>query len=115
MTEPNFGEAVRIAMLKVTLGELMQVDADQILCPTCPLCREGPAMVLPGQLFCGNDDCDSLMWDPFVSLDQNLTNAGSVRIQTRNPDGTWQEHRGGPLPWQEGTDAGPSSPEGTDG
>lgn len=76
----DFGEAVRLAMLKVTMAELMRVSADEVLCPTCPLCNEGPAMMLPAQCFCGNEDCDVLMWDPLASLDDNLSNANSVRI-----------------------------------
>jgi hypothetical protein len=39
-------------------------------------------MVLPGgvQAFCGNDDCTLLCWDPSLSLDDNLLDAGVVRF-----------------------------------
>lgn len=50
--------------------------------PACPLCGEPPVFLLGGgtQAFCGNDDCTLLTWNPSVSLDANLLDAGFVRL-----------------------------------
>ena len=51
-------------------------------CPTCPLCESPPLFVLVGdiQAFCSNPDCDLICWNPSVSLDENLTNAGNADV-----------------------------------
>lgn len=53
-----------------------------VLTPGCPMCGDPPVLELSNghQAFCGNDDCTLLMWDPLVSLDENLMNAGTVRL-----------------------------------
>lgn len=53
-----------------------------ILTPRCPLCDQPPAIVIPGgiQAFCGNEDCDLWCWNPAVSLDDNLLNAGVAKF-----------------------------------
>lgn len=53
-----------------------------ILCPTCPLCSQPPHVGLDGlsPWFCGTDDCPALCWDPYSSLEENLTNAGPVEV-----------------------------------
>jgi hypothetical protein len=55
----------------------------EILTPRCPLCNQPPAIALPGatQAFCGNDDCDLWCWNPSVSLDDNLLNAGVAKFE----------------------------------
>ena len=51
----------------------------QILTPRCPLCDRLPEFAVgPTQAFCGNDDCTLLCWDPSLSLDANLLDAGMV-------------------------------------
>lgn len=54
----------------------------EILTPCCPLCDELPVMMFGGgtQAFCGNDDCTILMWTPTKGLDDNLLDAGVVRL-----------------------------------
>ena len=38
--------------------------------------------LIPGleQSFCDNDDCTILYWTPTLSLDENLLDAGTVRL-----------------------------------
>jgi hypothetical protein len=62
------------------------------LTPNCPLCSGPPAMVIGGalgtQAFCGNDGCTLLLWDRSLSLDDNLLNAGVVKLpQAEGGDG----------------------------
>jgi hypothetical protein len=59
-----------------------------ILTPRCPLCRQPPAIALPGaiQAFCGNDDCTLLCWNPSLSLDANLLDAGVVHLPPMTED-----------------------------
>lgn len=58
----------------------------EIKCPTCPICGSAPGAGLLGisplmaQCFCVNEDCAVLLWDPWVSLDENLLNAGTPTI-----------------------------------
>ena len=54
----------------------------EILTPRCPLCDELPMMVFGGgtQAFCGNDDCTILCWAPTKNLDDNLLDAGFVKL-----------------------------------
>ena len=54
----------------------------EILTPRCPLCDSLPMMVFGGgtQAFCGNDDCTLLTWNPSLSLDANLLDAGVVHL-----------------------------------
>jgi hypothetical protein len=53
-----------------------------LVTPGCPLCGQQPVMILGGgtQAFCGNDDCTLLLWNPSLSLDENLLDAGLVRF-----------------------------------
>ena len=59
---------------------------EPLKCPTCPLCGQLPMFVLVGavQAFCGNDDCDLILWNPSETLDDNLMNAG--RATTTSED-----------------------------
>jgi hypothetical protein len=51
------------------------------LCPDCPLCGQPPRFAIgPTQAFCGNDDCTLILWDPSLSLDENLLDAGMVHL-----------------------------------
>ena len=62
----------------------------EILTPRCPVCSHLPMMMFGGgtQAFCGNDDCNILMWDPSKSLDANLFDAGFVKLtQAEDDDG----------------------------
>ncbi len=52
----------------------------EILTPRCPLCDHTPGMVFGEQAFCDNDDCTLLMWTLTLSLDENLLDAGHVRL-----------------------------------
>ena len=54
----------------------------ETLTPRCPLCGQLPVMIFGGgtQAFCGNDDCAILMWTPTKSLDDNLMDAGVVKL-----------------------------------
>jgi hypothetical protein len=38
------------------------------------------AFIDGGQAFCGNDNCTLLLWDPTKSLDDNLLDAGVVKL-----------------------------------
>lgn len=60
----EFGEAVRQAMISVTLAEMFGEDAKLYVCPTCPECNEGPVMALYHQCFCGNEECSVWTWNP---------------------------------------------------
>lgn len=57
--------------------------------PGCPFCGQSPVWVFGGgtQAWCGNDDCTLLMWDPSLSLDENLLNAGFVRLPPAEDEG----------------------------
>jgi hypothetical protein len=58
------------------------------------MCDEGPAMVLPAwQAMCGNDSCPVFMWDPRKTREQFRQEAKPVRLQTRRPDGTWEDEQ----------------------
>jgi hypothetical protein len=62
----------------------------EILTPRCPLCGHLPVMMLGGgtQAFCGNDDgCPLICWDPSLSLDANLLDAGFVKLTREDDDG----------------------------
>jgi len=54
----------------------------EILTPCCPLCGEPPEFVIgPTQALCGNrDGCTLIMWDPSVSLEDNLMDAETVHF-----------------------------------
>ena len=60
----------------------------ELLTPHCPLCDEPPVMTLTGnvQAFCGNDDCTILLWNPSLSLDDNLMDAGVVKLPPAEDD-----------------------------
>lgn len=88
MTDP--GEMLRRVLLAVTIAEFCDGDPLDVHSPTCPLCNEGPAFVLPAwQAFCGNDDCPTFMWNPRDTPEQFRRQATPVRVQTRRPDGSW--------------------------
>lgn len=56
----------------------------EILTPRCPLCDQPPVMVFGTQAFCGNEDgCTLLLWNPYLGLDDNLLDAGVVKITQR--------------------------------
>jgi len=54
----------------------------EVLTPCCPLCGQSPLFTAsPTQAFCGNrDGCTLILWDPSLSLDDNLMDAGVVRF-----------------------------------
>jgi hypothetical protein len=54
----------------------------EVLTPDCPLCGHPPVMMFGDgtQALCGNDDCTLIFWDPSVSLDGNLLDAGMVHF-----------------------------------
>lgn len=54
----------------------------EILTPNCPLCGQPPLFAIgPTQAFCGNrDGCTLILWNPALSLDDNLMDAGVVRF-----------------------------------
>lgn len=57
------------------------VAVAEILTPGCPLCGKPPRFAVgPTQAFCGNDDCTLILWDPSLSLDENLLDAGVVNF-----------------------------------
>ena len=63
---------------------------DEPLTPNCPLCGSPPMMVMADgeQAFCGNDRCVLLIWDSTKSLDDNLMDAGVVRWEPTEGDGS---------------------------
>lgn len=78
------GEAVRLALLQVTIAGFFNADPALVLSPTCPRCNHGPTMVINlGQAFCGEDDCDVLMWNPTLTREQFNETAQEVRITER--------------------------------
>lgn len=52
----------------------------EIQCPVCPICSAPP--VLPWSTltpwFCSNAQCITFAWDPFSTLDENLTDVGKL-------------------------------------
>lgn len=56
-------------------------EPDEPPCPNCPLCSSPAPFIFPNlrNAFCVNEDCDVLTWDPWATLEQNLTNAGKAR------------------------------------
>ena len=49
----------------------------------CHGCGQPPAFVIQPagtQAFCGNDDCPILMWDPTLSLEQNMANSKEIDL-----------------------------------
>jgi hypothetical protein len=54
---------------------------DEPLTPGCPLCGQPPLFSFGDQAFCGNrNGCTLICWDPSLSLDDNLLDAGVVRF-----------------------------------
>jgi hypothetical protein len=48
----------------------------------CPGCGEPPALTVGGnQAFCGNDDCRILLWDPALSVTENMAGAHEVDLR----------------------------------
>jgi hypothetical protein len=64
-------------------------NVPKILTPRCPMCDEPPVITIPGglQAFCGNDDCNVLMWCPSKDIEGNLRDAGFVNLM-RAEDGS---------------------------
>ena len=60
----------------------------EILTPRCPLCDGPPMQLLPGltQAFCDNEKCTLLMWTLTLSLDENLLDAGVVKLPQAEDD-----------------------------
>jgi hypothetical protein len=54
-----------------------------IKCMRCPLCGRIPVVILGfcGQAFCGNDDCNILMWDVHATKDENLEGLADELIE----------------------------------
>lgn len=53
----------------------------EILTPDCPMCGKPPLFGFgDSQAFCGNNDCTLILWDPSLSLDDNLMDAGVVHL-----------------------------------
>ena len=85
-------DELRVILLQAALSELCRIDVDRIKSPACPRCGYGPEACLPsGQAFCGNDDCQVFTWQITDTAEEFEANARPVRMQTRNPDGTWQD------------------------
>ncbi len=57
-------------------------EYEKLPCPRCPLCGELPMLAMIGftQAFCGNDSCTLLCWNPSLTLDENLLDAGVVKL-----------------------------------
>jgi hypothetical protein len=53
-----------------------------IKCERCPLCSGPPsfAWVEITPWFCPNEECNVLGWDPYSTLEENLMDAGHVRV-----------------------------------
>jgi hypothetical protein len=50
--------------------------------------RPAPRFAIgPAQAFCGNDDCTLILWNPMLSLDENLLDAGVVRFPEEGAGG----------------------------
>lgn len=48
--------------------------------PDCPVCGHPPQILFgEAQAFCGNDDCNALMWNPSITPAENL--AGIKRVE----------------------------------
>jgi hypothetical protein len=54
----------------------------EVLTPNCPLCGQPPLFAAgPAQAFYGNrDNCTLILWNPSLSLDENLMDAGVVHL-----------------------------------
>ena len=59
----------------------------EILTPRCPLCDQLPGMAFGEQAFCANDDCTILCWTLTLSLDENLMDAGHIRLEPTEGNG----------------------------
>lgn len=57
-----------------------------ILTPRCPLCCGLPRIVFGTQAFCGNDDCTLLMWNPELSVDDNLMDSKVIHLPPMTDD-----------------------------
>lgn len=63
----------------------------------CPLCGVRGLYMLYGgsdQVLCVNDACDVFLWDAGRTLDENLGNAGHVKV---TGDGPWPAEPTGPV------------------
>jgi hypothetical protein len=94
-------EVLRRALLTVTLAELCQLDAAAVYSPTCPHCDHGPGMALPGgQAFCGNEDCDVLLWRITDRPDQFDAKARHLEATEDDRGGiTWRPAAGDADEW----------------
>ena len=60
----------------------------EVLTPRCPLCGQLPGFTVGiTQAFCGNGACTLLCWDPSLSLDDNLLDAGVARWEPTEGEG----------------------------
>jgi len=46
--------------------------------PNCPACGRPPELALHEQSFCGNDDCEVLIWNPTKDGEEQLRNAERI-------------------------------------
>lgn len=66
----------------------METSRSQIVCPSCPLCS-GPPSFNWAELtpwFCPNEECDVLAWDPYSTLQENLTDARPIEYVEGVPE-----------------------------
>jgi hypothetical protein len=103
MTDPD--DRLRRMLITAVIVEMTGLAMAEIRSPVCPFCEHGPVMVLPGgQATCGTDDCQVFMWRVTDTPEQFRAKARPIRLQSRNPDGTWQDvpdEERPHLPWQE--------------
>lgn len=89
---PEMPEPLRRVLLAAALSQLCRVDVDRVKSPVCPMCEHGPMAALPGgQAFCDNDDCPVFAWLITDTPEQYRQKAQPLRMQGRNPDGTWSD------------------------
>lgn len=52
-----------------------------LLCLTCPVCGSEPLIASPmlTPWLCSSEDCNVFGWDPYSTLEENLTDARPVR------------------------------------
>jgi hypothetical protein len=57
-------------------------ETPRLRCFHCPVCGAEAALSTLNLTpwFCSNDDCDVLAWDPYSSLEENLTDARPISV-----------------------------------
>lgn len=61
-------------------------EAEKVLTPKCPACDAPPQIKVGNeQWFCGNDDCELLMWNPQESRTDLLAD---IAAQKGSPENT---------------------------